>query len=749
LEINAGGSEPPNRRGRNPAALIECLFAAALFTAVRRVETSPGLLRNPDCVSSMNLQIDVERVLLAQKTVRAELLAERTPRGHWIGHVASSPLATAAAVSALVVSHQPDAEKVLREHSARHVSEPIVQGDLCEFLLESVHWLARQQNDDGGWGDCDGAPSNIAATLLVQAAFRLTGIPARYSELMDRADDYIAKLGGITTLRRDYGDDRAFVAAVLTNCALAGLVSWRQVPTLPFEYCCLPQRWQRHVHMPVARPATPLLLAAGLAKLHHDPPRNPVMRLLRRSLRAKALFHLERLQAADDSFLASVPITAFVVMSVGSSGGQDHPVVRRGIEFVLSSVRGDASWPVVNNLSTRLTSLALNSLAPSGKAAPLPVGAGERRSNGHAPNPDGSPWAETATTHDTVSDERAAAPAPFVDRTRAGEHADGDAAYDAKTIDCLLDNQHSQQSPLTGLPIGGWAESDAIGALPNAVDTARALVALGRAAPLESESRRAQIDRAAKRGIESLMRLQNQDGGWATFYRDHLNDDFDVSAADVTAVALRALQAWRLLPELVPQPLHSTERGWKYLTQQQRPDGSFQAKWFGNEHQPDYQNPVLATAEVLVMCAELDRLETDLAQKAVRWLLSAQHSTGGWGPPRAPVNYSTAENDGFRARRDNEAMAKFCTVEETACAVSALLLPAESSAACAKAVAQGLAWLTGAVEQDAHRQPAVLSFYPGRIWYHERLYPLVCSAEALSLAASRLASQRPAATTVG
>ncbi len=106
----------------------------------------------------MNLEVDVERLSLAHKAVRAELLAERAADGHWVGHIGSSPFATAAAVSALVVAHHRDSQHALRESGAGdgQVIEQVVQGDLSELLLESVHWLARQQNPDGGWGDCEG-----------------------------------------------------------------------------------------------------------------------------------------------------------------------------------------------------------------------------------------------------------------------------------------------------------------------------------------------------------------------------------------------------------------------------------------------------------------------------------------------------------------------------------------------------------------------------------------------------------------
>src|SRR5690606_9270338 len=98
--------------------------------------------------------------------------------------------------------------------------------------------------------------------------------------------------------------------------------------------------------------AKTLLLAVGLAKHAHKPPQNPVTRVLRRTLRARAVTALEELQSADESFLASTPITALVVMSLATSGYRSHAVVQRGVEFLLSLVRGDASWPIGASLAT-------------------------------------------------------------------------------------------------------------------------------------------------------------------------------------------------------------------------------------------------------------------------------------------------------------------------------------------------------------------------------------------------------------
>src|ERR1700741_2221346 len=112
MPTDADGSEPPNRRDEFTAA-CSCLVADLSPAARRLRQSKTGRLRNSDCVSSMNLQVDVERVFLAQKTVRAGLVAGGGSRGRWGGRVASWPFAPAAAVSALVVAHPRDTVDIL------------------------------------------------------------------------------------------------------------------------------------------------------------------------------------------------------------------------------------------------------------------------------------------------------------------------------------------------------------------------------------------------------------------------------------------------------------------------------------------------------------------------------------------------------------------------------------------------------------------------------------------------------------
>ncbi len=697
----------------------------------------------------LSLQTDVERLVAAQQTVRAELLGERTVGGHWVGELSSSPLATAAAVSALVIAHSnggfdsPDGVPL----AERTQLQNMLQGGLSELIVESLHWLAGRQNVDGGWGDTENGRSNIAATLLVQSAFRLTGVPAKYEGLLDNADEYLDAQGGIAALRKRYGRDKSLSAPILASAALAGLVPWRSVPALPFEYTSLPQKWYGYLQLPVVSCAIPVLAAVGQLKFHHDPPRNPITRVLRLAARKRSLAVIERMQPESGGFLESAPLTAFVVMSLASMGLGQHPTVRRGVEFLLASVRSDASWPIDSNLATWNTTLAMNALL--GKSSET---AGESTSEGARETVAvGSSWLETSL--DTAHDSHGS-------NSFAGQsHAMENDSLDENCLDWLLDCQHNETHDSTGAPSGGWAWTDLSGGVPETDDTAGALVALVRSRHRYPHLKQHRLELAARRGVEWLLAMQNKDGGWPTFCRGWSLLTFDRSACDLTAHAVRALAAWQVawqadsrhanLPAGLEERMTAAiERGMQFLENEQRNDGSFVPLWFGNQYHQDGHNLVYGTAQVLLTCAELGQLEGDMAQRAGRWLLGVQHANGGWGPPRSSPATSLSNIYRSGTSRAEDALASFCSIEETSLAIEALLPLVESNQLHARAVRNGLKWLVDAVEQGRLRQPSPIGFYFAKLWYHERLYPLVFAASALRQAVRQIAPERVAVVPV-
>jgi squalene-hopene/tetraprenyl-beta-curcumene cyclase len=207
--------------------------------------------------------------------------------------------------------------------------------------------------------------------------------------------------------------------------------------------------------------------------------------------------------------------------------------------------------------------------------------------------------------------------------------------------------------------------------------------------------------------------LQNFDGGIPTFCRGWGALPFDRSAPDLTAHALRAWHMW--LPHVGPALQHrlidAMKRARRFLEKSQQADGAWLPLWFGNEHAPDDENPTYGTAQVVAALRATYGEEAGPALGAgVRWLRSAQNGDGGWGGVRCAPS----------------------STEETALAVEALAGIPNAS----EAVAHGARWLAERVESGAYREPAPIGFYFAKLWYYERLYPLIFTVGALGKVAA-------------
>jgi squalene-hopene/tetraprenyl-beta-curcumene cyclase len=578
-----------------------------------------------------------ERLQAAYDKAKSALLAERTSEGFWIGELSTSALSTATAISAL---------------SLAGGHEALVAGGL--------RWLVEHQNADGGWGDTVKSFSNISTTMLCRAALRIAarGLAegnAKPQATVEAAEQWLAQHYGATpaelaeAVRQRYGKDRTFSVPILMNCALAGIVPWSEVPALPFELACLPQSWYRFARMPVVSYALPALIAIGQAIFHHKQP-NLVLRQIRRWAIPRTLKVLERIQPASGGYLEAAPLTSFVVMALASCGRSDHPVVKKGVEFLVTSVRPDGSWPIDTNLSIWVTTLAVNALAAGGDLDSL----------------DGKP----------------------------------------QLLDWILKQQVKEQHPYTGAAPGGWGWSHLSGSVPDCDDTAGALIAIGN---LQEEDR---ID-GVLNGVRWLTCLQNRDGGFPTFCRGWGRLPFDRSGSDLTAHVLRAAKRWK-----EPRkggffwPIHAREMlAIVYLAGTQCSDGPWLPLWFGNQHVRDETNPTFGTARVLAAFRDMGwQGKAEPLNKAIRWLLENQNPDGGWGGCLGCPS----------------------TVEETALATEVLvdLAPQEKM----PAVERGLQWLIERIEAGGLYDPAPIGFYFAKLWYFEKMYPIVWSVAALGRA---------------
>ncbi|MBL9132801.1 MAG: hypothetical protein JNG86_16455 [Verrucomicrobiaceae bacterium] len=284
------------------------------------------------------------------------------------------------------------------------------------------------------------------------------------------------------------------------------------------------------------------------------------------------------------------------------------------------------------------------------------------------------------------------------------------AKHDPRALEWLLAQQYREIHPFTNAAPGGWAWTDMPGGVPDADDTSSALVALKKMGH--------PCDERIHAGVKWLLDLQNRDGGIPTFCRGWGALPFDRSTPEITAHALLAWWTWM---DEVPAPLQkrikkATERALKYLGATMRVDGSWIPLWFGNEHTADENNPVYGTAQVVNHLQSSDTLSTlchAMILNGRDCLLRAQKADGSFGGD-AQVPSS---------------------IEETAVALHALLLPGSADASVRKATE----WLLEATKGGTHFPTAPIGLYFARLWYHERLYPVIWTLQALRAAKESLA----------
>lgn len=531
-----------------------------------------------------------------------------------------------------------------------------VDADLhAQFVQNGLRWLADHVNPDGGWGDTIRSRSNLSTTALVWAAFGVSGADRQFPQVIAGATNYIEKRAGsvksiVPAIEALYGSDRTFSVPITMTLALSGRLGpngWKRVRSLPFELAALPRGFFGALRLPVVSYALPALIAIGQVIHHHNTRFNP----LRSLTRTRTLDLLVTLQPENGGFLEAVPLTSFVTMSMASMGLPRHIVAERGAQFLRQAVRSDGSWPIDTNLCTWVSTLSVKALH-------------------HTPS-------------SLTSEQR------------------------KQLLDWLIQQQHTIIHPYTGAAPGGWAWCDLPGGVPDADDTAGALVVL---AFLKDESD-ARIVNAAEAGIGWLLGLQNSDGGIPTFCRGWGTLPFDRSAPELTAHALRAWHAWSLEFAQSKRIEHAVKRACEFLRRSQRPDGAWVPLWFGNEHAPAEENPVYGTAQVLIGIQSLNRPNlAEAIRRGREFLRMNQNDDGGWGGAAGAPS----------------------SIEETSLAIEAL-----ADADCSQVTDRGVTWLLKAIEAQAWQTPTPIGLYFARLWYFEKLYPLIFACSALGKLASK------------
>jgi squalene-hopene/tetraprenyl-beta-curcumene cyclase len=433
--------------------------------------------------------------------------------------------------------------------------------------------LLARRRDDGTWANWWEGPPDLSTTIESYAALKLLGVDAG-----DATRSYISVEGGIRRSR------------VFTKCflALLGQWPWQDIPTVPVELVLLPSSapfsiynfacWARQTMVPLSvmmalrpvRPGAVDLAEIGARPGLTRPPRRPG-RLRRRALATAERWVRER-QEADGSWGGIQPPWVWSILMLACLGhGFEDTHLRRAVE----------GW--------------------SG----FMVDEGDRL----RPEACQSPVWDTALA--VLALRACAVPPDHPQLLRAGEWLLREEVMEPG-------GDWAVRRP--GLAPGGWAFEFENDLYPDVDDAAVVCVAL-RELGLGDE--------AVRRGLDWIAGMQSAGGGWGAFDADNTSTwlyrlpfcDFgaviDPPSEDVSAHALEALA-----PTGGYEPV--VARGLDYLLGAQQDDGSWWGRW-GVNH--------LYGTGAALPALEACGYEGDhpAVRRAVAWLDSVQHESGGFG----------------------------------------------------------------------------------------------------------------------
>ena len=294
-------------------------------------------------------------------------------------------------------------------------------------------------------------------------------------------------------------------------------------------------------------------------------------------------------------------------------------------------------------------------------------------------------------------------------RQRAGGRRTISTSLDQTATSCvdwLLGQQYRGTAPVHRGRPGAWAWTPLPGGVPDADDTPGAMLALANLGGDHAGSSRA-------RRADWLLQL-------AEPRRRHGRPSAAAGACCPSTAAAPTSPPTPCEPCSRRGPMAHFERLYEAVcaaasptcAREQRPDGSWLPLWFGNQHAPDDLNPTYGTRRVL----------------------AAYRDLGLHGPRPGPTRRRLAARRPEPRRRLGRRRGTPSSVEETALAVEVL-----SATWCraSRRCAAGRRLARAARRGGTFAEPSPIGFYFAKLWYFERLYPLVFTVAALGRARSR------------
>ena len=603
-----------------------------------------------------------EARLDAAARAAADWLAQRqNPQGYWVGRLESNACMEAQWILCLWFLGL----------EAHHLRPRLAQS------------LRKSQRADGSWEIYHDAPAgDINTTVEAYAALRSIG-DAEDAPHMRRAAAWIASRGGLRNVR------------VFTRywLALIGEWPWEKTPNIPPEVIHFPTwfifsiynfaQWARATLMPIAvlsarRPSRPLpadrrcdaLFPGGREGFDYELPGKPGADFWDGFFRS-----VDRMLHAMQSFGARAKL------AFGRNGA-----VKRALEWIIAHQDADGVWGGIQPPWIYSTM----ALANEGYALDHPVVA---KALGALDDPrwrvdeGDATWiqASTSPVWDTLLTLLA-----FDDCHFNGDYPEAVE----RALEWVLAQQVLRKGDwsvkLPRLAPGGWAFEYKNYFYPDTDDTAVALIALSQFRD-DPKWRDRGIEKAISLGVDWLIGMQCENGGWGAFDKDNdkkfltkipfcdFGEALDPPSVDVTA---HIVEAFGKLGLGMEHP--AMKRAVDYLRREQEADGSWFGRWGVNY--------IYGVGAVLPALAAIGEDMTKVyVTRAADWLLTRQQENGGWGESCA--SYMDAKMSGRGT----------ATASQTAWALMGLI--AVNRAEDRDAIERGLAFLMDRQQDGTWAEP--------------------------------------------
>ena len=571
---------------------------------------------NDRAVTSLNGELAHTLPRLAQTLSRAveALKSLQKPDGHWCGELEGDSIL--------------ESEYLLMKFILGQERQAMASGaDGWTTLCKIAKCLREQQREDGGWGQFPGSGVDVSASVKAYFALKLMG-DSPDAEHMVRAKECIRGHGGAERCNS------------FTNFYLAclGQISWNAVPAIPPELVFLPQwfyfhmtkvsAWTRTMILPLAlvvtlRPTRELPAELGIDELYVDErERHRLSSKPDTPLAWNLFFH-----AIDRTLKLMQHFGLTPMRRLAIERARDWMLDRAGQDGISTTAGLGAIFPPMVYLQIALHALGWKRDDPVVRRAERELDEffiEDERDGTIRIQPCFSPVWDTGIALYALTD--------------CGLDASDRSVNAAANWLLNKECKHAgdwMENVAAGTAASGWYFEYHNAWYPDVDDTAMVAMALKRApgppgSPARSTSARA-IEDAAARGVEWILAMQNEDGGWAAFdktkhrqileyipFADH-NAMQDPSCPDITGRVLECL-SWHGYT-VRDEPVR---RAIEYIKSHQHEEGCWFGRWGVNYIYGTWQSVIGP-----IRCGT--SREEAWIQRAGQWIKSIQQPDGSFG----------------------------------------------------------------------------------------------------------------------